>query len=93
MLTRIAILVRESSPTAAQYLQESKTAARNLGIDLQIENERTPDDLDGIFAALKGASALVVAQGDMPSGTTAWARLALVAVPPRAILARRATIT
>jgi putative ABC transport system substrate-binding protein len=61
MLTRIAILVRESSPTAAQYLQESKTAARNLGIDLQIENERTPDDLDGIFAALKGASALVVA--------------------------------
>ena len=61
MLTRIAILVRESSPTAAQYVQESKTAARNLGIDLQIVNERTPDDLDGIFVAVKGASALVVA--------------------------------
>ena len=35
-LTRIAILVRESSPTAAQYVQESRTAARNLGIELQI---------------------------------------------------------
>src|SRR5262245_17448473 len=61
VLTRIAILVRESSPTAVQYVQESQTAARNLGIDLQIENERTPDDLDGIFVAVKGSSALVVA--------------------------------
>jgi len=60
-LTRIAILVRESSPTAAQYVQESQAAARNLGIELQIENERNPDDLDGIFAAVKGSSALVVA--------------------------------
>jgi putative ABC transport system substrate-binding protein len=60
-LTRIAILVRESSPTAAQYVLESETAARNLGIDLQIENERTPDDLDEIFVAVKGSSALVVA--------------------------------
>jgi putative ABC transport system substrate-binding protein len=60
-LTRIAILVRESSPTAAQYVLESKTAARNLGIDLQIENERSPDDLDGIFVAVKGSNALVLA--------------------------------
>ncbi|HEY1362385.1 MAG TPA: ABC transporter substrate-binding protein [Xanthobacteraceae bacterium] len=60
-LTRIAILVRESSPTAAQYVLESETAARNLGIDLQIENERSPDDLDRIFVAVKGTSALVLA--------------------------------
>jgi putative ABC transport system substrate-binding protein len=60
-LTRIAILVRESSPTAAQYVLESETAARNLGIDLQIENERTPDDLDRIFVAVQGSRALVVA--------------------------------
>ena len=60
-LSRIAILVRESSPTATQYVLESKTAARNLGIDLQIENERNPDNLDVIFVAVKGASALVVA--------------------------------
>jgi putative ABC transport system substrate-binding protein len=60
-LTRIAILVRESSPTATQYVLESNTAARSLGIDLQIESERSPDDLDGIFVAVKGSSALVLA--------------------------------
>ena len=60
-LARIAVLVRESSPTAAQYVQESRTAARNLGIELQIETERNPDDIDGILAAVRGSSALVVA--------------------------------
>ena len=60
-LTRIAILVRESSPTAAQYVQESRTAARTLGVELQILTERNPKDLDGIFVAVQGSSALVVA--------------------------------
>jgi putative ABC transport system substrate-binding protein len=60
-LTRIAILVRESSPTAAQYVQESRTAARTLGVELQILSERNPKDLDGIFVAVQGSSALVVA--------------------------------
>ena len=60
-LTKVAILVRESSPTAAQYVQESQTAARSMGIQLQIETERHPRDLAGIFVATQGASALVVA--------------------------------
>ena len=60
-LTQIAILVRKSSPTAAQYVQESQTAARNLGIELQIENERNPEDLEEIFVAVQGSRALVVA--------------------------------
>ena len=60
-LARIAILVRELSPTAAQYVQESRTAARNLGLELQILTERNPKDLDGIFVAVQGPSALVVA--------------------------------
>ena len=60
-LTRIAILVRESSPTAAQYVQESRAAARTLGVELQILSERNPKDLDGIFVAVQGSSALVVA--------------------------------
>ena len=53
--------MRESSPTTAQYVQESQTAAHNLGIELQIENERNPQDLEGIFAAVQGSRALVVA--------------------------------
>ena len=60
-LTRIAILVRESSPTAAQYVQECRTAARSLGIELQILTERNPQDLEGIFVAVQRSSALVVA--------------------------------
>jgi putative ABC transport system substrate-binding protein len=60
-LVRVAILVRESSPTAAQYVQESQSAARNLGIELQILMERNLNDLDAIFASAEGAHALVVA--------------------------------
>ena len=63
-LARIAILVRESSPTAAQYVQESQTAARNLGVALQILTERNPKDLDEIFVAVQRPSALVVADDD-----------------------------
>jgi hypothetical protein len=42
-------------------VEESQTAARNLGIEVQIETERNPKDLDGIFVAVQGSSALVVA--------------------------------
>jgi putative ABC transport system substrate-binding protein len=60
-LKRIAILVREGSPTAAQYVHEAQDAARKLGIELQIEKERDAQNMDQIFAAVRGASALVVA--------------------------------
>src|SRR5712671_4329190 len=60
-LNRVALLVRESSPDTAQYVRESQTAARNLGVELQIEIERNPTDLEGIFVAVRSANALVVA--------------------------------
>ena len=59
-LTKIALLVREPSPDMAQYVKESETAVRNFGIELQIEIERDPKDLEGVFVAARGASALVV---------------------------------
>jgi putative tryptophan/tyrosine transport system substrate-binding protein len=77
-LTRIAILVRESSPTAAQYVQESRLAARSLFIDLQILTERNPEDLDGIFAAGQQSSALVV--GDDAEFTALRGRIAELAL-------------
>ena len=52
---------QSTSPTAAQYVQESRTAARSLGIELQILTERNPQDLEGIFVAVQRSSALVVA--------------------------------
>jgi putative tryptophan/tyrosine transport system substrate-binding protein len=60
-VARVAILVREASPTAAQYVRESQTAARGMGIALTIENARDVKDLDAIFLAVSGASVLLVA--------------------------------
>jgi putative ABC transport system substrate-binding protein len=77
-LTRVAILVRESSPTAAQYVRESRTAALNLGIELQILAERDPKDIDGMFVAMQGAGALVVADdAEFTAQRTDIAELAL----------------
>jgi putative ABC transport system substrate-binding protein len=80
-LTKIAILVRESSPTAPQYVQESQAAARKLGIELQIEKERNPQDLDRIFVAVRGSDALVV--GDDAEFTALRARIAELALKSR----------
>jgi putative ABC transport system substrate-binding protein len=80
-VARIVILVRESSPTAAQYIQESRAAAQSLGIELQIENERNPEELDGIFGAVQGSSALVVA--DDAEFTAHRARIAELALAKR----------
>lgn len=58
---RVAILVRESSPTANQYLHEIKVAARTLGIELKILIERSPINFEEVFVAAQGSRALVVA--------------------------------
>jgi len=47
-LSRVALLVRESSPDTAR-------------VELQIEIERNPTDLEGIFVAARSADVLVVA--------------------------------
>ena len=73
----VAILVREASPTAAQYVK-SQAAARNLGIKLEILNERDPGDIDRLLATLKGADALVIA--DDAEFTADRARIAELAL-------------
>jgi ABC-type uncharacterized transport system substrate-binding protein len=79
--TRIAVLVRDTSPTTTQYVEESRVAARNMGVELQILTERKPDDLDSIFVAAQGASALVVA--DDAEFTAHRDRIAEVALSKR----------
>ena len=59
--TTVAILMRESSPTANQYIRESQVAARVLGIELKIFVERSPIDFQKVFVSMRGLSALVVA--------------------------------
>ena len=58
-LSRIAFLVRATSPATAQYVKEAELAARTLGIQLQILTVRDPDDFEGAFSAARGASALL----------------------------------
>jgi putative ABC transport system substrate-binding protein len=58
---KVAILVREGSPTAAQYVQESQIAAQRLGFSLQTLAQRNPKDLAEIFVAARGSNALIVA--------------------------------
>ena len=60
-LAKVAVLVREGSPTAAQYVRESQVAAQCLGFALQVLTQRNPEDLAGIFVAAKGSNALIVA--------------------------------
>jgi len=57
--SRIALMVRTTSPATAQYLREAQLAMRTLGLELQVLSVRTPDDLDAAFASAKGASALL----------------------------------
>jgi ABC-type uncharacterized transport system substrate-binding protein len=58
---RIAVLVRDTSPTTTQYVEESRAAAKNLGIELFILTESDPNDLGAIFTAAQGSRALLVA--------------------------------
>jgi putative ABC transport system substrate-binding protein len=80
-LSRVTVLVREDSPTATQYVQESQNAARHLGIELQILKERNPKDLDQLFVAASGSSALIVA--DDAEFTADRARIAELALKNR----------
>jgi putative ABC transport system substrate-binding protein len=49
--TKVAILVRDSSPTAAEYIQQSRFAAEKLGLALQVLTERKPADLEQLLAS------------------------------------------
>jgi putative ABC transport system substrate-binding protein len=80
-LTKVAILVREASPTAPQYLSESQAAARKMGIKLQIFKERNPKDLERIFVEARGSDALVI--GDDAEFTANRVRIAKLALENR----------
>jgi putative ABC transport system substrate-binding protein len=77
-LDAIAILVRASSPTTAQYVKESQAAARILDIKLEVLTERDPTNLEQIFLALRAPTALIVADdAEFTDNRTKLAELAL----------------
>lgn len=59
-ISRIAIMVRATSQANAQYVREAESAARMLGVPLQVLPVSTPGDLEATFSAARGMSALIV---------------------------------
>jgi len=76
--TKVAILVRESSPTAPHYVQQSRFAAERLGVELQVLTERQPADLEKLLVAARASDALVV--GDDTEFTTLRTKIAELAI-------------
>jgi putative ABC transport system substrate-binding protein len=79
--TKIAILVREASPTAPHYIEETRSAARKLGFELQVLGERHPSDFEKLFAAARASEALVV--GDDTEFTAYRTQMADLAIKNR----------
>jgi putative ABC transport system substrate-binding protein len=79
--SRIALLVRATSPATPQYVQETEVAARTMGMQLQILTVRDADDLDGAFGSAQGTSALL--QVDDAMLTAQRARIADLALKNR----------
>ena len=80
-LSRIAILVRATSPAAAHYVQDAEVAARMLGIPLQVLTVREPRDLEAVLSTVLGAAALL--QSDDAVFTAHRAQIAAFALKNR----------
>jgi putative ABC transport system substrate-binding protein len=66
-VSRVAVLVNPTSPTAGAVLKELESAAQTLKVKLQVLEARDPQAIDGAFAAMKRerAGALLVANDPM----------------------------
>jgi putative ABC transport system substrate-binding protein len=51
-LTRVAVLANPSHPMHTSGMREARTAARTLGVRLQVLEVREPEKIDGAFAAM-----------------------------------------
>jgi putative tryptophan/tyrosine transport system substrate-binding protein len=78
IFSSIAILIRESSPTAPQYIQQSRFAAEKLGLELQVLTERQPSDLEKLLVTARASEALVL--GDDTEFTTFRTKIAELAI-------------
>jgi ABC-type uncharacterized transport system substrate-binding protein len=58
-LSRVALLSYAMNPGTAEYIREAELAAPTLGIQLQVETVRDPDDLERAFGDLTRAGAAV----------------------------------
>ena len=82
-LRRVAVLSNPASPSQPLAISEIKSAARSLGLQLELVEARGPGEFDGAFAAIarKRAEALFVVQD--PAFSSHRARLVDLAVKDR----------
>jgi putative ABC transport system substrate-binding protein len=59
-LSSIGVMVRTSSQAKARYLEEAEAAAGSLGLQLKILSLRDPSDVEEVFSAARGVSAVVL---------------------------------
>jgi putative ABC transport system substrate-binding protein len=59
-LSRVALLVRATSPASAQYVKEAGLAAQTLGMQLKVLTVNEPSDFEGAISAAQDSSALLV---------------------------------
>src|SRR5215203_4193383 len=52
-LSRVAVLTNPDSPYTALYLKDARPAANSLGLELQIVEARSPNEVDAAFAAMR----------------------------------------
>lgn len=75
---RMGILANTSDPFAKPFIAESQAAAKRAGMELHVVDVQRPDQIDGAYAAMKGAGAGgVVVQGILTGPDWKAAELAL----------------
>ncbi len=58
--SRVAVLRNVENPVSEVFLRETDTAARLLGVELQVVGVRNPDELESAFAAMTRGGAVAV---------------------------------
>jgi putative ABC transport system substrate-binding protein len=58
-LTRVALVSRPANPGHGQYIQQTKLAARLLGVELEVLSLSNPDEFEIAFRDARGIGALI----------------------------------
>jgi putative ABC transport system substrate-binding protein len=84
-LKDVALLADATNLPTAGFLTEAERAARSLGVQLQLQNVRDPNELDGAFSAIKKrrTDALLVIASPMLNDTPNRSRIISFAASSR----------
>ena len=83
--SRIAVLTNPTNRSHAVFVKELRVAARSRGAQLQVLEARSPDQIDGVFAAMtkeRAAALLILADGMLFGQRQRLADLAVVSRLP-----------